>query len=413
MNILHLNTLDIKGGAARAAYRLHKGLLNIGISSCMMVQTRKSFDNEIIGPQTSFGKQLASLRPTLDSLAVHLYKKRSNATFSPALLPENLRTKTKKVNPDIIHLHWLNGGFMRIETLKHFRKPLVWTLHDMWPFTGGCHYDEECGRYILSCGRCPMLGSTKEHDLSRLIYNRKYNAWKNLNLTIITPSRWLAKCVNKSSLFKNFRIEVIPNGLDLRCFRPFDKKMARDILLLPHDKKLVLFGAIFATSDNRKGFYLLQSALKELIQDNWDDSVELIIFGANRSAQINNSGLNSHCLGILHDDVSLALAYSAADVFVAPSVQDNFPNTVLESLACGTPCVAFNIGGMADMIDHKQNGYLARSFNTHDLANGITWVIENNNRHESLSRAARAKVENEFSLETIANKYLELYEEIV
>jgi glycosyltransferase involved in cell wall biosynthesis len=227
----------------------------------------------------------------------------------------------------------------------------------MWAFTGGCHYNQECDRYINCCGACPQLHSNKNWDISRWVWQRKAKAWQNLNLTIVTPSQWLAKCAISSSILQNQKIKVIPYGLETQTYKPIERHLARKILNLPNNKQLILFGAMNATSDLRKGFHLLQLALKSLRQAVCAEQFELVVFGASRPANEVDLSFKTHYLGRLSDDISLSLIYSSADVFVAPSIQDNLPNTVMESLACGTPCVAFNIGGMPEMIEHQKNGY--------------------------------------------------------
>lgn len=414
MKPLILNTSDIEGGAARAAYRLHKGLQSIDLDSQMLVQTKSSDDHTVIGPQTKIQKVFGMIRPTLDSLFVQLYPKRDNVLFSPAVLPNNnLVTKVKRLDSDVINLHWIAKGMLNPKTLKHFNKPLVWTLHDMWPFTGGCHYDSGCGRYQEACGKCPILKTSKKIDMSHWIWKRKENAWKELDIVIVTPSHWLADCAKNSSLFHDFRIEVIPNGLDLNRFKPFDKHTAREILLLPQDKKLILFGAVNSTSDKRKGFQHLQSAMKNIYMNGWGNNFEVVVFGSSEPINSLELGLKIHYLGHLPGDIALSLLYAAADVMVVPSTQENLANIVMESLSCGTPCVAFNIGGMPDMIEHKHTGYLASPFDTEDLAKGIIWVLEDDERWKVLSLQARRKVENEFDIQTVAKKYADLYEEIV
>ncbi|MFM5890811.1 MAG: glycosyltransferase family 4 protein, partial [Dolichospermum sp.] len=338
---------------------------------------------------------------------------RDRSTYSVQWLPDNLAAQVAQLNPDIINLHWINAGYMQIETLAKFKKPIIWTLHDMWAFTGGCHYNKDCTNYTESCGACPQLYSNKEKDLSNWVWRRKAKAWKDLNLTIVTPSHWLADYARKSSLFQNLRIEVIANGLDAQVYKPIDQKIARNLLNLPLDRKLVLFGAIKSTSDRRKGFHLLEPALRKLSEDkNHKNDVELVIFGASPPSEVPNLGLPIHYLGRLNDDIALALLYSAVDVFIAPSVQDNLPNTVMESLACGTPCIAFDIGGMSDMIEHQQNGYLAKHFDIDDLVRGITWVLEDEERLRWLGGNGRKKVEQKFTLEIQAHNYLYIYENL-
>ena len=395
----------------RDTYRLHRGLKNIGVDSQMLVQNKQSYNYTVIFPASKLGKGLDKLKPTLDILPLQLYPQRDRTTYSVQWLPDNLVAQVDKINPDVINLHWINGGYLKIETIAKFNKPIIWTLHDMWAFTGGCHYNGDCINYTNSCGACPQLHSHKEKDLSRWIWQRKTKAWQDLNLTIVTPSHWLAKCAASSSLLKDMRIEVIPNGLDTKQYKPIQKSVARSILGLPEDKQLILFGAINSTSDPRKGFQLLQAALQNLGQAGWKERVELVVFGASEPNNPPELGFKSHYLGRLNDDISLSLVYAAADVFIAPSLQDNLPNTVMESLACGTPCVAFDIGGMCDMIQHEQNGYLAKPFDVDDLARGIAWVLEDKDKERwlSLSQRGREKVNNDFTLKAQAEKYINLY----
>ena len=409
---LLISTSDIIGGAARAAYRLHQGLKNIGVDSQMLVQNKQSDDYTVIAPESKVSKVIGKFKPSLDILPLQLYPHRDRSTYSVQWLPDQLAAQVAQINPDVINLHWINGGYLKIETIAKFRKPIVWTLHDMWAFTGGCHYNGDCMNYTNSCGTCPQLHSNKEKDLSRWIWKRKVRAWQNLNLTIVTPSHWLAKCAASSSLLKDTRIEVIPNGLDTTQYKPLEKSVARSILGLPEDKQLILFGAMSATSDPRKGFNLLQSALQNLSQSGWREQVELVVFGSSKPKNPTELGFKSHYLGRLNDDISLSLVYAAADVFLAPSVQDNLPNTVMESLACGTPCVAFDIGGMCDMIEHEQNGYLAKPFDIEDLVRGIAWVLEDEERLRKLGVNGREKIEHNFTLEIQANNYLSIYKDI-
>ena len=414
MKIASLSTFDNQGGAARAAYRLHQGLNQIDVESWILCQSKFSQDPKVMGAKTSSGIEQAKtgLRLTLDQLPLKRYKRKSKQLFSPHWLPSDIGDRVARLNPDLLNLHWISAGYLKIEALAKFKQPLVWTLHDMWSFTGGCHYNEDCDKYTANCGACPILGSNKEADLSRQIWQRKHKSWQDLNLTIVTPSRWLGDCAKSSSLFGDRRVEVIPYGLDLETYRPIDRATARKLLKLPQDKQLVLFLSLNATSDRRKGFQLLQPALQQLSQSGQNE-LELMVVGASQPENPPELGFKAHYLGIMRDALTLALAYSAADVFVAPSIQDNLPNTVLEAIACGTPCVAFKIGGMPDMIEHQANGYLASPFETEDLARGIGWVLEDGDRLQNLSTFARSKAEREFALEIQARRYQTLYREIL
>jgi glycosyltransferase involved in cell wall biosynthesis len=413
MNILLISASDINGGAARAAYRLHKGLLNIGVSSNMLVQEKYSDDKKVLAPEVSLFQGIAKARATLDPLPLKFYQQRSKTPFSLQWLPDTIYSNVSKLSPDIINLHWIGRGFVQIETITRLNKPLVWTLHDMWAFTGGCHYSGECSNYTASCGACPQLNSTQKRDLSHWILQRKAKAWKNLNLIIVSPSNWLAECAKSSFLFKDLQIEVIPNGINTEKYRPINKYTAREILNLPQDKQIILFGSLRATSDLRKGFQFLQPALQNLSKSVGKDKLELLIFGASQPENEINFGFKANYLGSFNDDLSLALVYSAADVFILPSTQENLANTVMEAIACGTPCVAFKIGGTPDMIEHQKNGYLVQPYNIEDLAKGIAWVLENPERHSKLTYYAREKAEREFSLEVHARQYSKIYKQII
>lgn len=413
MKILHLNTSDISDGAARAVYRLHRGLVELGMDSNMLVQSKSISDYRIIGPRSNSAKVLAKLRSILDKTPLHCYPNRSETIFSPSWVPNLFPTKIRRHNPDIVHLHWIGGGFIPIEMLRKIKAPIVWTLHDMWAFTGGCHYDEWCGRYISECHSCPMLGSSKRFDLAYLIWKRKVKFWQELPLTLVTPSRWLAECVSVSKVLGHYSVEVIPNGLDLSLYKPTDKTQARDILGLPKNKKLVLFGAMMATNDTRKGFRLLQTALRKIAKLEDRTRYAVLIFGSSEPKNPPDLGFEAYYFGRLHDDISLALLYSAADVFVLSSKQDNLPNTILETLACGTPSVAFNVGGTPDMIKHKINGYVAKPLDTDDLAAGIRWVLASKERHTGLSKEAREKAVGSFDIKKVSMKYVKLYEDVI
>lgn len=413
MRSLLLSTNDIEGGAARAAYRLHVGLQRIGVDSRMLVQSKSSDDQSIVGPGNRIAQSVARSRIAIDALPLKLYPQRQNTTVSLQWLPDRLTHQVKALKPDVINLHWINEAFVQIETLAKFNCPLVWTLHDMWSFTGGCHYSGECTRYTESCGTCPQLGSPQDWDLSRWIWQRKAKAWQSVDLTIVALSHWLATCARSSALFKHSRIELIPNGIDTERYKPVNQQFARQLLNLPLDKPLILFGSLKATSDKRKGFHLLQPALKQLSQAIGCDRFELVIFGASQAENLPALGFKTHYLGTLNDDLSLAIAYSAADVFVLPSIQENLANTVLEALACGIPCVTFNVGGMPDMIDHQINGYLAYPYKPDDLAQGVYWVLENSERLKKLKWAARTTVEQRFTLEMQAYRYSNLFNQLL
>lgn len=411
MKVLLVSNYDINGGAARASYRLHKGLQSLGVDSQILAGSKSSNDDSVRLMPAKLGENFRKIRPRLNRLPLKLYPKLGPVIFSPQWVPDSLVSEVAKINPDAINLHWVCEGYMQIETLPKFKKPIVWTLHDMWAFTGGCHYSESCDRYLDACGACPQLHSTKDADISRWIWQRKAQAWQNLNLTLVTPSHWLAECAKSSSLFQNYPVKVIANGLDADLYKPLDRPQVRDSLNLPQNKQLVLFGAMQGTEDRWKGFGLLVPALQSLSKSGWQDKIELVVFGSSQAESPIDVGFKIHYLGRLDDDI-LSKVYAAADVMVVPSRYEAFGQTASEALACGTPVVGFNVTGLKDIVDRHQNGYLAEPYDSEDLARGIAWVLEDTERHQKLCRSARLKVEQKFTLEVQASEYKNLYEEV-
>lgn len=410
MKILHLNTHDINGGASRAAYRLHLALLNENIDSKMLVQKKTSDDDTVISPTSKFEKGINLLRPTLDNLPLQQYKHRTQSLFSPAWLPfSQIPKKIAQINSDIVHLHWIAGAMMSVKDIAKINKPIVWSLHDMWAFTGGEHIDEGQQHYLDRCGNSKVLNSKKDKDLSRKGWQRKRQVYAQIeDMTIVGLSDWMHQAAKSSSLLKDKNHIQLPNPIDTTTFAPFDKLEARRLFNLPTDKKLILFGAMNATSDPNKGFQHIFAALQADSLEN----KELVIFGSSQPTTSLNFKQPVHYLGQLHDDVSLRVLYSAADIMIVPSLQENLSNAIMESLACGTPVVAFNIGGNSDMIEHQSNGYLAQPFDTDDLANGIEWLLNAPN-YQQLCDNARNKVLTHFDSQLVAKQYIALYKEIL
>ncbi len=410
MKILTINYSDINGGAAIAAYRLHRALLAAGHDAVMLVQVKETDDPTVIGPSGKFGKLKGLLRPEIDKYIINRYKNRSQTLFSPGWLPfSNIISTIEKIDPDIIHFHWIANAFFPIKDFAKINKPVVWSLHDMWAFTGGCHYDEECGRYKDSCGSCPVLKTNKKKDISRRLLKKKKHAFAGIrNLTVVGLSQWMAESAKSSYLFKDRRVVNIPNAFDTHQLRPINFKTARSLLRLPLDKKLIVFGAMNAASDPRKGFMELSEAIEKL--DVWN--AELVIFGASKPANPPYFKYPVHYLGKLKDELTMQLLYSASDVVAVPSIQENLSNVIIESLACGAPVVGFDIGGNSDMIDHKHNGYLAQPFDTQDLANGLQWALEHP-IYNKVSQNAREKAVKTYDQSVVVPQYVALYEEML
>ena len=398
-----VNASDIQGGAARAVYRLHRALLVNGIDTQMLVQTKSSNDYTVIGPKTRIDQVVTKLRPFLDGLLAPHSKKSKPILFSPSWLPFSTTiNRINEINPDIVHLHWIAGGMMRIEDLVKIKAPIVWSLHDMWAFTDGYHYDATFDYHNN------VLPDEPKTFIQSNVFWRKSKTYQKLNrLTIIGISQWLNKCSKYSKLLGDKPHFNLPNPIDTSTFAPFDKIQARSLLNLKADKKLILFGAVNATNDPRKGFKELSESLEHL-----SASYELVVFGSSEPETSKIFKQKTHYLGRVHDDVTLRLLYSAADVMIVPSLQEAFGQTASESMACGTPVVAFRTTGLLDIVDHLQNGYLAKPFDTFDLSKGIEWVINAAN-YDQLCQNARKKVLQEFDSHIVSNKYIKLYKDVL
>lgn len=374
----------------------------------MFVQRRVTDDETVNGPGGRLGVVYDLARRKIDALPVRRYRDCDSNLFSPAWLPERQGVRVGRHQPDVINLHWVAGGFLHPKTVGRFESPIVWTLHDMWPFTGGCHYVKSCEKYEDNCGACPRLGSDDPDDLSRSTWKRKHRAWQNLEFTVVAPSKWLANCAEESSLFKNATVEVIPNGLDIESFRPQPPDSVRSRLGIAPDANLVCFGADWATP--RKGTDLLYDALARL--ETQADDVQVAVFGHVNADYAPDLDIPVKYLGFVDEDVLRGL-YSDADVVVVPSRQEAFGQTASEALASGTPVVAFDATGPRDIVDHEETGYLAVPFDIDDLAHGIEWILDEEDRQERLSERAREVAVERFSIPTVAKQYRALYERLL
>jgi glycosyltransferase involved in cell wall biosynthesis len=283
----------------------------------------------------------------------------------------------------------------------------------MWAFTGGCHYADDCDHFTHTCGDCWMLKGANENDLSHAGWLRKLEMYRSAkNIVFVTCSTWLAGVANKSSLLKDFRVEAIPNPIDTEIFSPKDKIRAREKYHIDPNQKIVLFGAANIL-DRRKGITYLVDALDEL-KKNYADltDVAIVIFGKNKSFDVSQLPFKVYEMSLVGSQQGMAELYNLADVYVTPTIEDNLPNTVMESMACGTPVVAFNTGGLPDMVDHLNNGYLAEFKSATDLAAGIKYILTSNQKNE-LAANARKKVLDNFTNDIVAKKYLAVYESIL
>jgi glycosyltransferase involved in cell wall biosynthesis len=413
MKVLHLSTTDIQGGAARGAFWLHTALRRHGVDSQILVDRKYSDCDSVMERSFVGGRVARALVATLDSLPLRMYRKSVESYWSVGWMPNGIPKLIASSDADIIHLHWVGQGFVPIGALPRFGRPVVWTMRDMWSFTGGCHHTTTCTRFQGSCGACPQLRSNSERDLSRRVWESKHYHWRSVDLWLVAISNWLADCAKKSSLFRDRHVSVIPNGVDIRRFRPIDKKTARARLGLPLQKRLVLFGGIDPIREQRKGFQYFSEAARILASNGQAETTEIIVFGRTQDTTLQSLPLPCHRFGHLDDDELLANIYSSADVLVAPSIFEPFGKTLIEAMACGTPVVAFDNGGPRDIVEHQMTGFLAPVYSADALARGISWCLAGEDRAAALGRRARTRVEARFDIDAVAMRYAALYEQIL
>lgn len=416
MKVVHLSSADLDGGAAIACLRISNALRAGKIDSKLVVQKKLSYDENVLNLTTTLQERIFyNHRFLFDEAFIRVFTKTERGRFSFPLFGVNVANEQLVRNSDIINLHWVTGGFLSFKSFKRFftlNKPIVWTLHDMWAFTGGCHYNLGCENFKSECCNCPSLRASGMRDFSNKIFKKKRALFKNANLTIVTCSKWLAEEASKSILLKGKKIVTIPNPIDTNLFKSFAQSEARTNTNLPTSKFLILFGAM-TIKDERKGFKLLIESLKHIAEVNpaLTENIELLVIGAGEKKQLEQIPFKINYLGRVKNTKQLVQIYNSADLYIAPSRQDNLPNTVLEALACGVPVLAFKIGGIPDMIDHKLNGYLAEPFSIDDLSNGLLWLKEN--MDERIKNAAREKVLKNFTQEIVSKKYIQLYSQLL
>jgi glycosyltransferase involved in cell wall biosynthesis len=414
MKVLQLSTDDFSGGASRAAYRLHTALLQCGVDSRMRVLVHQTANDKVLagkGPRSFSQKFKAKLQQKWRSLSRRNFVSSNPIMHSFGDTSACIVDEINASDVDVVNLHWI-VNLLSIEDIGRIKKPIVWTLHDMWAFCGAEHvvFDE------LSKARF-RLGYTTDNrpvgesgpDLNRLTWESKRKAWSKQTFNIVTPGRWMADCVSASALFKQQPVRVIPNPIELNhLWRPVDKHFARAVLGLDPNKSYVLSGSA-GGMPHLKGEDLLRDALFKL-KGMRQHLPELLIFGQSQPAAASNWPCHVHWLGKVNDDHAMSLIYAAADVMAVPSRLDNLPNTAVEAHACGIPVVAFDIGGLSDIVDHQQSGWLAPAFDTESLAQGIDWILQDEHRWQSLSRHARQIAEQRFAPKVVVAQYLDVYQ---
>ncbi len=420
MRVLLVNTSANTGGAAIACKRLLVALnKTTGVEATLLVRDP---DNQkwVVSTTHSPIKRILNFFRFASERLIFLFFERSKAVrflFSIANTGEDISKHPLVQQADIIHLHWVNGGFLSLKSVAKLfktKKPIVWTLHDMWLFTGGCHHSGDCNKYTQYCGYCPFLKFPFKYDLSFIIHRNKKNIFQHVNqFHVITCSNWLRLKAAESSLLKGFKIDTIANPINTDVFKPIDFVTCRQQLHLPLQKKYILFAAVNVT--NRfKGYHEFLKSL-ELLNNKYPhlkNVLEILVAGRVKDANaFTNLPFPYRLLGSLTEEKMIVL-YNAIDIYVTSSLQENLPNTIMEAMACGKPVVAFQVGGIPEMVNHLQNGYLAEYKNFDDLAKGIYWALFEAD-YSILSKNAREKVINHYSEQNIALQYYALYRNMI
>lgn len=402
IRVLHVVGGRLAGGAARGARILSDELRRQGVNSTILCA-----DPAIDAQEEGHYSVASGLWRRARHVARSMGEKRpgrrvgdGSALFSPGRHGCDLTKHPAYEAADLIHLHWINGGMLSVEGIGRIQKPMVWTLRDMWPFTGGCHYALDCTGYTRSCGACPQLGSNAADDLSADVLQRK-NASFSSDTTYVGISPWITEAAASSSLLSGRDIRTILNCIDTSAFYPTPREEARARLGLPQTGRIVLSGALFH-KDRYKGHDLLRQAKEMLSHSDFRNAS----FGALQQDEDIDFDF-----GTVTDDRKLRDIYAASDVLVFPSIQEAFGKVAAEAMACGVPVVAFDATGPKDIVTHKTTGYAARPFEAADLAAGVKWCLEDPARHRELSENAAKDARARFAPEIAAQAYMDLYRE--
>ncbi|NLL28821.1 MAG: glycosyltransferase [Bacteroidales bacterium] len=416
MKIVLVNTYEHSGGAAIACNRLRSALEKQDVDVKMLVM-HKTSSNEFVLPVNK--GMFAKLKNKINFLwerfvifIVNGFSKKNVFVVSIANSGSSV-CKIKEIkDADIIHLHWINQGMISLRGLRKIaklKKPIVWTMHDQWAYTGICHHANDCKKYETECNSCPKLKYPSRKDLSFKAYKKKQEIFKKSNITLVGCSNWITNCAKNSNIGNLVKSLNIPNPINIDFYKKIDKETALKHFGLPNDKKIVLFGA-FTFSDENKGLKFLIDCVNFLSAEK--DKYNFVVFGGKVGDLEEKLLQKIYNVNYISDKKEMVLLYSAVDVFLIPSIAENLPNVIMESMSCSTPCVGFNVGGIPEMIDHKKNGYIAEYKNAEDLANGVRWVLENDN-YKELSENARLKVETMYNEGVIAKRYIELYNQLL
>ena len=417
MRVLIVNTSERTGGAAVAAHRLMEALNNNGVKAKMLVRDKETASLSVCALPQTWQLQWHFL---WERLCIWLYlrlKRQHLFEIDIANSGTDITSLPEFKEADVVHLHWINQGMLSLKGIQKILqsgKPVVWTMHDIWPATAICHLTMDCRNFETQCHNCRLLpGGGSGNDLSARIWRKKQAMLEGRHLSFVTCSQWLGSEAKKSALLSGQSIVTIPNPIDTHRYRPSDKTKARQSLGLPLNGRIILFASQRVTNPN-KGMQYLIDACKLMASDHPDchDQTSVAILGGHAEEIASLLPFPTHALGYVNDEQRIADAYNAADVFVLPSLSENLPNTIMEAMACGVPCVAFRVGGIPEMIDHQQNGYVANYRDAADLAKGIHYVLDEANR-QTLSSNCLQKVARNYSQQSVAKRYIDVYETIM
>lgn len=415
MRVLIINTSERRGGAAIAASRLMDALRNHGIKAKMLVRDKQTDQISVLGLNKSWWKIWQFIWERIIIWKANYFKKHHLFAVDIANTGTDISTLPEFQQADIIHLHWVNQGMLSLNDIHRILlsgKPVVWTMHDMWPCTGICHHARDCEKYHQECHHCPYIYKGGKKDLSNQVFKKKKELYQTAPITFVTCSQWLKEQANKSALLTGQTVVNIPNPINTNLFKPRNRQEARIACELPANKKLILFGAVKIT-DKRKGIDYFIESCNMLVQKYPELKEELgVVVMGNHSEELKPLlPFEVYSLNYISNEKEVVNIYNAVDIYVTPSLEENLPNTIMEAMACGTPCVGFQVGGIPEMIDHLHNGYVAEYKSADDLANGIYWIL-NEGEYADLSEAARRKVLSSYSESTIAKKYIDIYNKI-
>jgi glycosyltransferase involved in cell wall biosynthesis len=405
LRVLHIVGGNLSGGAARGALYLSESLREIGVDSRIVCSDPALEAGSLHNTSVADGPlgRLSSLaRSKAESWPMQLFSSRDGRLFSLGMSGIRWASRPDVRECDIVHLHWINRGMLSIDGIGELGKPCVWTMRDMWPFTGGCHYAMQCDGYLRQCGQCPALGSTRNKDVSSWVHRRKREKLP-ADITYVGISDWISDAARASSLLAGRDIRTVANSIDTQSFYPVPKRLAREQLGLPVDRPILLHGSLSA-NDSYKGQALLEDAKKQLAIPG------LLTCSFGLGGQSGSAPVDRH-FGLIRDDATLRTVYAAADVLAFPSIQEAFGKVPAEAMACGTPAVVFTGTGPGEIVTHKVTGYAARHGDTRDLAAGIAWVLADAGRLDEMSGSAAADAALRFDPKVAARHYLEIYRE--